>query len=594
MTDAERYVLILAGGRGERFWPWSRAERPKQLLPLAGGGRTLLAATLERALALTAPERVIVLTARDLVDAVRRETPAGVRVLGEPVARNTAAAIGATAHLLGGDRAFAVMPADHLIEDRAAFVADLERAFAVARREAVLVTFGIRPSGPETNFGYLRRGTKLGERLYRVAEFCEKPDRARAEQYVRDGGHAWNSGIFVWRAGVFLAALEAARPGLARGLEPLRGKASGARTRTGVSCGRIDRGGLRRARACAQPAHDRRHVRLGRSRLVERLGAPSAPGRARQRRGGQRGADRVRRVRAGGRGQLDHGGPGAQAHDRGARRRRDTGVPARGERPGAKGGRGGARAGGALRGEGAALALLVLGLAAGCAGLAPLRPPASAAAADPAASGAAATGASMPAGTDSAPSSEALAVLGTIPEPLSPAERVPPPAEAAQAARQAGPTNAADTSAAAPADTSAAARADTAAAPPDTASAEVPVPVPTVPLGERQGAAGQALPESVLVPSAPPPPAAAGAKPDTCWRLQIGAPPEQAKAEALQGVASSQLLTAFVIELEKKRYKVRTRDCMERDAVVALRARAQRSGFQGTFVIKSLVKDKKP
>lgn len=226
MTDAERYVLILAGGRGERFWPWSRTDRPKQLLPLAGGGRTLLAATLERALALAAPERVIVLTARDLVDAVSRAAPAGVRVLGEPVARNTAAAIGAAAHLIGGDHAFTVMPADHLIDDRAAFVADLERAFSIAEREAVLVTFGITPAGPETNFGYLRRGTTLGERLHRVAEFCEKPDRARAEQYVRDGGHAWNSGIFVWRAGVFLAALEATRPELARGLEPLRGKTS--------------------------------------------------------------------------------------------------------------------------------------------------------------------------------------------------------------------------------------------------------------------------------------------------------------------------------------------------------------------------------
>jgi mannose-1-phosphate guanylyltransferase len=228
MNDAERYVLVLAGGRGERFWPWSRTDRPKQLLPLASGGRTLLAATLERALALTTPERVIVLTARDLVDAVRRETPAGVRVMGEPVARNTAAAIGATAHWIGGDHAFAVMPADHMIEDRAAFVSDLERAFTIARREAVLVTFGVPPTGPETNFGYLRRGARLGERLYRVAEFCEKPDRARAEGYVRDGDHAWNCGIFVWRTGVFLAALDAAHPALARGLEPLRGAAPAA------------------------------------------------------------------------------------------------------------------------------------------------------------------------------------------------------------------------------------------------------------------------------------------------------------------------------------------------------------------------------
>ena len=220
---AERHVLILAGGRGERFWPWSRRERPKQLLPLAGGGRTLLAATLERALDLVPPERVTVLTARDLVEGVRREVPAGVRVVGEPVARNTAAAIGAAAHLVGEPNALAVLPADHLIEDRAAFRADLARAFGIAEREAVLLTFGIRPARAETGFGYLKRGERLGERLYRAAEFTEKPDRARAERYLARGEYAWNSGIFVWRAGVFLAALAAARPALAAALGPLRG-----------------------------------------------------------------------------------------------------------------------------------------------------------------------------------------------------------------------------------------------------------------------------------------------------------------------------------------------------------------------------------
>src|SRR5882672_6832734 len=223
MTDTERYVLVLAGGRGERFWPWSRGDRPKQLLPLAGRGRSLLAATLERALALAAPERVIVLTAADLVAAVKRETPAGVRVLGEPVARNTAAAIGAAAHLIGGDHAFAVMPADHLIEDAAAFRADLERGFDVAEREEVLVIFGIRPAGPDTNFGYIRRGTRVAERLHRVAQFTEKPDLARAQAWVVGGEHLWNAGIFVWRAAVFLKALEVARPALARALAPLRG-----------------------------------------------------------------------------------------------------------------------------------------------------------------------------------------------------------------------------------------------------------------------------------------------------------------------------------------------------------------------------------
>ena len=223
-TPANRSALILAGGRGERFWPWSRPERPKQLLPLARGGRTLLAATLERALRLVAPERVLILTARDLVEAVRRECP-GVSVVGEPVARNTAPAVGAAASWFAsrGSGAFVVLPADHLIDDVDAFAGDAERAFAAAECERVLVTFGIPATGPETNFGYIHRGAKVGERLYRVARFIEKPDRARAERYVRDGEHFWNSGMFVWRPEVFLDALEASRPALAGALRQLHG-----------------------------------------------------------------------------------------------------------------------------------------------------------------------------------------------------------------------------------------------------------------------------------------------------------------------------------------------------------------------------------
>jgi mannose-1-phosphate guanylyltransferase len=213
----DRYVLILAGGRGERFWPWSTPQRPKQLLPLARDGKSLLAATVERARRLVPPERVVVLTARDLVDAVRRECP-GARVLGEPVGRNTAPAIGATAALVQAESpgaAFAVLPADHAIDDHDAFAADLARAFEVAERDRVLVTFGIPPTRAETNFGYVRRGTRLADRLHRVAAFTEKPDAARAASWVESGDHLWNAGIFVWRAAVFLDALEASKPDLA-------------------------------------------------------------------------------------------------------------------------------------------------------------------------------------------------------------------------------------------------------------------------------------------------------------------------------------------------------------------------------------------
>jgi len=220
----DRFALVLAGGRGTRFWPWSRPERPKQLLPLAKGGRTLLAATLDRALQVVSADRVLVLTARDLVDAVRRECPAGVEVVGEPVGRNTAPAIGAAAAWClarAKDAAFVVLPADHAIDDTAAFAADLKDAFARAERDPVLVTFGIRPTHAETNFGYIRRGARLAERTYRVAEFTEKPDHARAAAWLAGGEHLWNSGIFVWRSAVFLDALAASRPALARPLRAL-------------------------------------------------------------------------------------------------------------------------------------------------------------------------------------------------------------------------------------------------------------------------------------------------------------------------------------------------------------------------------------
>jgi mannose-1-phosphate guanylyltransferase len=222
MTD--RFVLILAGGRGERFWPWSRPGRPKQLLPLAAGGRSLLAATVARAERVVARERIVVLTARDLVEAVRHDCP-GVRVLGEPVGRNTAAAIGAAAALFrhaAPQASFAVLPADHAIDDEAAFAADLARAFEVAERELVLLTFGIRPTHPETNFGYIHRGARVAERLHRVARFAEKPARADAEAWIASGEYAWNAGIFVWRAGTFLDALRASRPALAEPLAGLR------------------------------------------------------------------------------------------------------------------------------------------------------------------------------------------------------------------------------------------------------------------------------------------------------------------------------------------------------------------------------------
>ena len=221
----DRYVLVLAGGRGERFWPWSRPERPKQLLPLASGNRTLLAATIDRALRLTTADRIVVLTAADLCDAVRDDCPDGVHVLGEPAARNTAPAIAAAARWIDAqspDAAFAVLPSDHAIDDIDAFVADFESAFEAAEKEAVLLTFGIPPTAPDTNFGYIRRGAEVAQRTYRVAAFTEKPDRERAQEWLATGEYAWNSGMFVWRCSTFMNALQVGRPAIAKALRDMQ------------------------------------------------------------------------------------------------------------------------------------------------------------------------------------------------------------------------------------------------------------------------------------------------------------------------------------------------------------------------------------
>ena len=214
-------ALVLAGGRGERFWPWSTADRPKQLLPLASGSRTLLAATFERALRFTTADRVVVMTAVHLVDACRRECP-GAIVVGEPVQRNTAPAIAAAAAFFADDEPFAVLPSDHAIDDEAAFTADVARALELARASARIVTFGIPPTGPETSFGYVRRGERLADRLHRVAQFTEKPDLEHATAWVAAGDYAWNSGMFVWTRRTFLAALATGRPAIAAALEDLR------------------------------------------------------------------------------------------------------------------------------------------------------------------------------------------------------------------------------------------------------------------------------------------------------------------------------------------------------------------------------------
>ena len=230
------HVVIMAGGSGERLWPQSRKRRPKPLLPVVGGA-TLLAATIERAARMTAPDRIWIVCTADNAAAMRGASglPRS-RMLVEPRARNTAMAVGyAAAHIARKfpDAVLAMLPADHVIPDSRAFARAMRRAAQAAEHADVLVTLGVAPTRAETGYGYIHVGEPVAGRhaagLHRVRGFAEKPSAARARRYLADGGWLWNAGIFAWRAATILDEIERHEPALGRALAPLRTAKRGAR-----------------------------------------------------------------------------------------------------------------------------------------------------------------------------------------------------------------------------------------------------------------------------------------------------------------------------------------------------------------------------
>ena len=211
------HPVILSGGSGSRLWPLSRQNQPKQFLTLIGD-RSLFQETVLRASRLDGAQAPVTVCSEDhrfMVGEQLQEIgiPNG-GILLEPEARNTAPAIALAAlHLqaLDANAVMLVMPADHLIEDEAAFRAAVEQAAGVAD-DGWLVTFGIRPDYPETGYGYIRRGEAVTADVYRVDRFVEKPDLSTAEGYVADGGFAWNSGMFMFRADRYLEELARLQP----------------------------------------------------------------------------------------------------------------------------------------------------------------------------------------------------------------------------------------------------------------------------------------------------------------------------------------------------------------------------------------------
>lgn len=236
-NEKQAIAVIMAGGQGTRFWPLSRSVRPKQFLPLGIGGKSLLQETAERVEPLVGTRGILVVTNYLQRELVFEQLPAAA-VLAEPSVKNTAPCIGfAALKILQtlGDVPMLCLPADHIIKSHENLLPVWREAILLAEEEDLLVTIGIEPTQPEIGYGYIHRGSSLqriggkqSESLhsrethqiwcYKVREFVEKPNLERARQYLQSGNYSWNSGMFVWRPSVILAAIEKSLPVLNKNL----------------------------------------------------------------------------------------------------------------------------------------------------------------------------------------------------------------------------------------------------------------------------------------------------------------------------------------------------------------------------------------
>ena len=210
MQRKDRYIIIMAGGRGERFWPVSRERKPQQLITLLGE-RSFLQQPVARVKPVAPLENIIIITNAVQAAAVRRQLPELPRrnIFGEPCGRDTCAAVALGVALVGArseNSVMAVLPADHVIPDEARFRRVLIDSMALAKREPALVTIGIQPYEPATGYGYIQVGNKLAtasakslkSTFFAAKKFVEKPNLATARRYLKSGNYRWNAGMFIW------------------------------------------------------------------------------------------------------------------------------------------------------------------------------------------------------------------------------------------------------------------------------------------------------------------------------------------------------------------------------------------------------------
>lgn len=212
------FVAIMAGGIGSRFWPMSRTAKPKQFLDVMNTGKSLLQITYERAVKITKPENIFVITSTDYTDLVSEQLPAlsTQQILQEPYRKNTAPAI---AYVCGKiyakdpNAVIVVVPSDHLILNEDKFVDVINRSIAFAQQHEALITLGIKPHKPATGYGYIQFNEEAAKNeFYPVKTFTEKPDLEIAKTFLKSGDFLWNSGMFVWKAKDILSSLHALLP----------------------------------------------------------------------------------------------------------------------------------------------------------------------------------------------------------------------------------------------------------------------------------------------------------------------------------------------------------------------------------------------
>lgn len=287
------WAVVPAGGAGTRLWPLSRAARPKYLLPL-DGPRSLLQQTADRLRPLVPPERTLVVCGPAHAAAVARQLPdlPDHNIVVEPAPKGSGPAIGLAAALIARIDPDAVMgsfAADHAVRDEAAFARAVETA-AAAARDGWLVAIALTPTRPETGFGYVERTdeavieTPTGV-AYRAAQFVEKPDRARAEEYIATGRFLWNAGMFVWRAQALIDELARLQPKLHAGLVRVaeawgtpEQDAVAARVWAAIAGITIDEGVMELAERVAVVPAEMGWSDIGDWHLLAELGAPDAQG----------------------------------------------------------------------------------------------------------------------------------------------------------------------------------------------------------------------------------------------------------------------------------------------------------------------------